>query len=191
MTKTSNKILIIGLGNPGRRYKKTRHNVGFRVIDELVKNYESRIRNHEEKFNASVWEMKINNQKIILAKPLTFMNESGRAVKTIIHNSKFMIQDLIVIHDDIDLPLGTIRVSQDASSAGQKGIQSIIDELRTKDFTRIRIGIRPKFVVDTETFVLKNFTKEEEKIIKQVIKKAMEIIKKSLKEGIKKTTVKI
>ncbi len=191
MTKTSNKILIIGLGNPGRRYKKTRHNVGFRVIDELVKNYESRIRNHEEKFNASVWEMKINNQKIILAKPLTFMNESGRAVKTIIHNSKFMIQDLIVIHDDIDLPLGTIRISQDANSAGHKGIQSIIDELRTKDFTRIRIGIRPKFVVDTETFVLKNFTKEEEKIIKQVIKKAMEIIKKSLKEGIKKTTVKI
>ena len=191
MTKTSNKILIIGLGNPGRRYKKTRHNIGFRVIDELVKNYESRIRNHEEKFNASVWEMKINNQKIILAKPLTFMNESGRAVKTIIHNSKFMIQDLIVIHDDIDLPLGTIRISQDANSAGHKGIQSIIDELRTKDFTRIRIGIRPKFVVDTETFVLKNFTKEEEKIIKQVIKKAMEIIKKSLKEGIKKTTVKI
>ena len=135
--------------------------------------------------------MKINNQKIILAKPLTFMNESGRAVKTIIHNSKFMIQDLIVIHDDIDLPLGTIRISQDANSAGHKGIQSIIDELRTKDFTRIRIGIRPKFVVDTETFVLKNFTKEEEKIIKQVIKKAMEIIKKSLKEGIKKTTVKI
>ena len=152
-------ILIVGLGNPGKKYEKTRHNVGFRIIDVL--------------------EKEISDENIVLLRPQTFMNNSGKAVKQLIShyslNAKPYI--LIVIHDDIDLPLGTIRVSQNVSSAGHKGVQSIIDELKTKNFFRVRIGIKPKFKVDTEKFVLKNFTKEEEKILEKVMKEAVEIIK--------------
>ena len=128
------KILIVGLGNPGKKYEKTRHNVGFRVIDEL--------------------EKEIFDENIILFKPQAFMNNSGRTVKKFFQNSKLKTQNLIVVHDDIDLLLGKIRISKNSSSGGHKGIQSIIDTLGTKNFTRIRIGIRPKFKCNTERFVL-------------------------------------
>lgn len=149
--------LIVGLGNPGKKYNKTRHNIGFRVIEEL-KSFD------------------LAQDKIILLKPDTFMNDSGKAVKKILKYSKLNTRDLIVIHDDIDLPFGTIRVNKDSSSAGHKGVQSIIDELGTKDFTRIRFGIRPERKVDTTKFVLKEFTKEEEKQLSEIIKKAVEQI---------------
>lgn len=165
-------ILIVGLGNPGHKYEKTRHNVGFRVIDVLKKT--------------------ISDKNIILFKPQTFMNQSGRAVKKLNTKYKIPATNIWVIHDDIDLPLGTIRINQDASSAGHKGVQSIIDELGTKNFTRIRIGIQPKIrkPQNVEKFVLEKFTKEEEKIIKKVIEKAVKIIKENLKTRIKKTTIK-
>jgi len=162
-------ILIVGLGNPDKKYEKTRHNIGFRVIDEL--------------------EKKISDKNILLFKPQTYMNDSGKTVKSLIAYRKLPIANLWVIHDDIDLPLGTIRVSQNVSSAGHKGVQSIIDELKTKNFTRIRIGINPKSVVDTERYVLEKFSKEEERIVEKVIKKVIEIIKESLKTGIRKITI--
>ncbi len=157
-------ILIVGLGNPGKKYEKTRHNVGFRIIDVL--------------------EKEISDENIVLLRPQTFMNQSGKAVKKLIShyslNAKPYI--LIVIHDDIDLPLGTIRVSQNVGSAGHKGVQSIIDELKTKNFTRVRIGIKPPllrqgFGGQAQKFVLEKFTKEEERIIEKVMKEAVEIIK--------------
>jgi len=160
--------LIVGLGNPGKKYQKTRHNVGFRVIDAL--------------------KDEISDKDVILLKPDTFMNNSGRTVKKISQKSKVKSQNLIVIHDDIDLPLGTIRVSKNSSSAGHKGVQSIIDELGTQNFTRIRIGIRPLLLRQAclparqgfggraQDFVLENFTKQEEKKIKEIIKKAVEAI---------------
>jgi PTH1 family peptidyl-tRNA hydrolase len=150
------KTLIVGLGNPGKKYEKTRHNVGFRVIDEL--------------------EKQIFNSDIILLKPDNFMNNSGRAVKKALKYSSLNTQDLIVVHDDIDLSLGDIRVSKNSSSAGHKGVQSIIDTLGTKDFTRIRIGIRPQHEIDTTEFVLKNFTKVEEKQLPDIIKKVLDEI---------------
>jgi len=155
-------ILIVGLGNPGKKYKKTRHNVGFMVIDALKK--------------------KISGKNIVLLKPQTFMNNSGKTVKRIIRNLKFEIRNLVVIHDDIDLPLGTIRVSKNVGSAGHKGIQSIIDELGTKNFTRIRIGIQPKTgkPKEVEKFVLEKFTKQEEKIIKKAINETVKIIKENV-----------
>src|SRR4030042_3803645 len=149
--------LIVGLGNPGKKYNKPRHNVGFRVIDEIKKSLKDR-------------------DDIVLSKPDTFMNNSGRAVKKILKYSKLNTRDLIVVHDDIDLPFGTIRKNKDSSSAGHKGVQSIIDDLKSKDFTRIRIGIRPEYEVDTIGFVLKNFNKDEEKQLKEIIKKAAETI---------------
>ncbi len=173
-------ILIIGLGNPGKKYKKTRHNVGFMVIDELINNEQIKIKAKRKKTNSAIWEIYYNSKKIILAKPLTFMNNSGKIVGSIVNNLKSAIQDLIVVHDDIDLPFGKIKVSKDISSAGHKGVQSIINELKTKNFTRIRIGIAPEIKEkpeNTTEFVLEKFSKKEKKELKQIIKKTIEEIK--------------
>ena len=153
-------ILIAGLGNPGKKYEKTRHNIGFRVVDELAKN-------------------KPND--VVLLKPQTFMNKSGDAVIEAINFYKIKPTDLWVIHDDVDLPLGESKVSQNRGSAGHKGVESIIKKLGTKDFNRVRIGIcpsrgKPEAV---EKFVLQNFTKTEEKTIKEVIERTIQTIQDS------------
>lgn len=148
-------ILIVGLGNPGKKYKKTRHNVGHLLIDEFPK-----------------------RRNFIIAKPQTFMNESGKAVKALVKFYKIKLESLWVVHDDIDLPIGTIRISKNRGAAGHKGVQSIIKELKTKDFWRIRIGIQPKTgkPKNVEKFVLQKFEKEEEKILKGAIKEAIKEI---------------
>ena len=151
--------LIVGLGNPKKKYEKTRHNIGFRVIDSLD-------------FT--------QDKDVILLKPNTFMNKSGKAVQECLAYYKIPVSNLIVIHDDIDLLFGDIRVSKNSSSAGHKGVQSIIDELKTKDFTRVRIGIKPNHEFDTTEFVLKKFTKQEEKELKGIIKKAVGLIPRPL-----------
>lgn len=150
-------ILIIGLGNPGKKYQNTRHNIGARVVDKLPKRSGS-----------------------IVVKPQTFMNQSGKAVKALIKFNKTNPENLWIIHDDIDLPLGKIRISKGRGSGGHKGVQSIINELGTKDFWRLRIGVSPKSgkPQNVEKFVLQNFTKSEEKIIKEVIEKVAQEIKK-------------
>lgn len=153
-------IVAVGLGNPGSKYKKTRHNVGLRVIDVLKR--------------------EISDKHIILFKPQTYMNQSGKAVKSLITNYGLQITDIVVIHDDIDLPFGAIRVSKNASSAGHKGVQSIIDELKSQDFKRIRIGINPGRKVNTEKYVLEKFTKQEEKQLKEIIKEAVSKLKQLL-----------
>lgn len=151
--------LIVGLGNPGSKYEKTRHNLGFMVIDFLIEN---------EQFDS---------KKVKLIKPQTFMNNSGQAVKEITDYYKIDVKDIVVIHDDIDLPLGEIKIQQDRNSAGHKGVQSIIDALGTKDFIRVRIGIRPEeLTLDTEKFVIQKFTPEEEKIVQETIKKAAQLL---------------
>lgn len=142
--------LIVGLGNPGEKYRKTRHNVGYMVIDELAGQ---------------------NPTGFILEKPGTFMNESGKAVKRLVATLKLSADELIIVHDDIDLPLGKYKISFGRGSAGHKGVQSIIDALGTKDFQRVRMGICPKNgkPEKVEEFVLKNFTKEEELTLKKTI----------------------
>ena len=156
---TQSMKLIIGLGNPGTKYEKTRHNIGFMVLDVLIKN---------EQFDS---------KKVKLIKPQTFMNNSGQEVKKITDYYKIKPEDIIVIHDDIDLPLGKIKIQQNRSSAGHKGVQSIIDSLGTKDFTRMRIGIRPEELIqETEKFVIQKFTQEEQDIINETIKKAATLV---------------
>ena len=168
-------IIIVGLGNPGERYKNTRHNIGFQAINEFAKENNFPEFKLSKKFNALVSENVLNKEKIILAKPQTFMNESGKTVKKL---SKARPRiNLIIVHDDIDLPLGKIRISKNRGSAGHKGVESIIREIGTKDFTRFRIGVsskteKPKNV---EKYVLQKFNKQEEEIIEQVIQ---EVIKK-------------
>jgi len=169
-------ILIIGLGNPGQKYIKTRHNIGFRIIDKFAKENNFPEFKLVKKFNSLISENILNDKKIILAKPQTFMNNSGKAVKSLINFYK--PTKFIIIHDDIDLPLKEIKTVKNRGSAGHKGVESIIKELGSKDFTRIRIGIRPteKKPQNTERFVIQRFTSEEEKTIKEITKKALEII---------------
>jgi len=167
-------MFIIGLGNPGKKYKNTRHNIGFQVVDKFAKENNFPKFRLSKKFNSLISENIINGKKIILAKPQTFMNQSGKAVKKLIGDplsQSFRRAGLLVIHDDIDLPLGKIRISKNRGAAGHKGVESIMKEIGTKNFTRFRIGISPKIgkPKNVEKYVLQKFDKEEEKIIKQVI----------------------
>ena len=164
--------IIVGLGNPGKKYKDTRHNIGFRVIDEFAEKNNFLEFKLSKKFHSLISK----KDSMLLAKPQTFMNESGKAVKKLIFNFQFSIFNLIVVHDDIDLPLGKVKVIKNRGSAGHKGVESIIKELRTKDFIRFRIGIQPAFAKasagkpkNIERFVLEKFDKEEEKVIKEAI----------------------
>lgn len=170
-------MIIIGLGNPGKKYNNTPHNIGFEVIDEFAKENNFPDFKLSKKFKAQISE----KGEIILAKPETFMNNSGECVKRVVNFYK--TKDLIIVHDDIDLEIGKIRVSKNRGSAGHKGIESIIAELGTKDFIRIRIGTKPAcyhaLVHDSKKYVLKRFDKQSKKIIKESIKQVIEELKKS------------
>jgi len=180
--------LIIGLGNPEKKYLKSRHNLGFMVIDAfertVLAKQELSSQKQVKKFKSYITETTINNEKIILVKPQTHMNLSGQAVKALVDYYKLSLEDVWVINDDIDLSLGTIRINQGASSAGHQGVQSIIDELGSQDFVRFRIGIRnfpENQKPDTNDFVMANFRPEEKELLDQTIKKAIESISMALR----------
>ncbi len=184
--------LIIGLGNPGKQYEQTRHNLGFRVLD-LLGNGEKPARHASSNASAQGvaggWEQKYDSQIIklddlILAKPQTFMNKSGEAIKEIL--KFYPAAELIVIHDDLDFPLGTIRIQKNISGAGHNGVQSIIDELGTQDFIRIRLGIDSASRGETpgDDFVLQKFSPEEEKIVLEILEKAKNAIEVLQTEGL-------
>ena len=161
--------LIVGLGNPGEEYKKTRHNAGFLAVNEIANNFHFPTSN--SKFNAEISQATLNNEKIFLVKPQTFMNNSGEAIRAIADYYKINTEDIIIIHDDLDIPLGEYKISKNKNSGGHKGVQSIIDYLRTKDFTRIRIGIMTENKkIPTEKFVLEEFNKDELEKINKIIK---------------------
>lgn len=181
-------LFVVGLGNPGPRFQKTRHNIGFRVVNGFRKTNKLPEFKLSTKFTALILRSAFNQEKFILFKPQTFMNSSGKAVKSLTKNYKLKTKNLFVIHDDIDLPLGKIRISKARGAAGHKGVQSVIDELGTKNFIRFRVGISPKWGKPkrVEKFVLKNFTKKEEEIVKKVIKKTVSALETTLSEGLEK-----
>lgn len=184
-------IIIVGLGNPGKKFQKTRHNIGFRAVDEFAKRNNFPDFKISKKFLAEVSEGILNNKKILLAKPQTFMNLSGKSVRLLINFYKITPPGLVVIHDDMDIPLGKIRIVKNRGAAGHKGAESIIKELKAKNFIRFRIGIRPVknkqlTVSNIERFVLQKFNKEEEKIVKEVIKKTAEAVVTIINEGLQK-----
>ena len=171
-------IIIIGLGNAGEKFKDTRHNVGFEVLDKIKEENDFPDFTFSKKFNAQISKGILNQEKTILAKPQTFMNSSGKSVKAL--RQYYKKAKLIIIHDDIDILLGKIKFSKDSGSAGHKGVESVIDNLGTKDFMRLRVGIvplkgKPK---ETEKFVLKKFTKKEKEIIQKIIEEISETVKK-------------
>jgi len=182
--------LVIGLGNPGTEYQKTRHNIGFQIIDMVADDLILKSFKQNKKFQAEICEGTFGEQKIILAKPQTFMNNSGLAVKKIKTFYKIKPQDIIIIHDDIDLPVGKIRISQGSSSGGHKGIDSIIKEIKSKNFIRIRIGIANELrtKIPADKFVLQKFSLEDEKKLKKVFLDVLNAVQ-MLIEGEKLTKV--
>ena len=168
-------MIIIGLGNHEERYNDTPHNIGFEIIDKIAEKNSFASFILSKKFHSLISESIDNGKKTILAKPQDYMNQSGLAVKAI---KLFYKKDIIVIHDDIDLPIGTIRISKNRGSAGHKGVDSIIKEIGSKDFTRIRIGIQPSKgkPSDVTKYVLKKLAKnDQEKMIKEAVKTLHEL----------------
>lgn len=167
-------LLIIALGNPGKEYQATRHNTGFMVADEILKKEHLSLR-RLAKFNAEVVDFKIGRKKIILAKPLTYMNRSGDAAGALLNFYKLKPEQLVVVHDDKDIPLGAIRVQKNRGAAGHNGVASIIEKLSTKNFTRVRVGIAPadKKLEVISYFVLQKFTKSELSALNEGIKNAI------------------
>lgn len=175
--------LIVGLGNPGKRYEKTRHNIGFMALDALQKKWGAPDWSLSSKFNAEVTSYAPTQEKIYLVKPMTFMNESGQSIHLMAEYYKIEPADIIVIHDDKDIPLGEIKAQRDRGHAGHNGIRSIIDHIGTKDFHRIRIGVanqKKQEKMDTSDFVLGKFGLLERSDVSKVIDKSVLLIEQML-----------
>lgn len=169
--------LIVGLGNPGKKYAKTRHNVGFMILDHIQKTQKDDVSEFKKssKFNAEIAEGRHGDDKILLAKPMTFMNDSGQSVQLIKQYYKIDPTDIIVVHDDKDIMIGEIKVHTDRGDAGHNGIKSIIEHIGTKKFTRIRVGVKnqnARAMNDTAQFVLNKFSLFEKKVVRRIIEDA-------------------
>jgi PTH1 family peptidyl-tRNA hydrolase len=175
--------LIVGLGNPGIEYQFTPHNLGFLTIDQIANGLGIEVRNRQ--CRALTARATIAGQSVILAKPETYMNLSGLSVRELVAEHQVDVkQDLIVIYDELDLPLGTIRIRQRGSSAGHNGMESVLGAVNTDEFLRIRLGIAPeRKVADGVTYVLTPFRKAQEKVIVDLIDAAAEAVEVILKEG--------
>jgi PTH1 family peptidyl-tRNA hydrolase len=171
----SDIFLIVGLGNPGREYAETRHNIGFRIADRLAQTLGVRFsRQQNHAFVASGTRA---GGKLVLAKPQTFMNLSGQSVSALVRFYKVPLTDLLVCCDDIDLPFGTIRLRASGGSAGQRGMQSILDSLGTKEVPRLRFGVgRPPGKMDAADYVLRTFESFEEESVPVVVDKAVQAV---------------
>jgi PTH1 family peptidyl-tRNA hydrolase len=178
-------FLIVGLGNPGREYKETRHNAGFMVVDRLCQKWG--VKPNRLQSRALIAQTMVGEQKVILAKPQTFMNLSGQSVAGLARFYKVEYSNLLVAHDDLDLPLGTLRLRPGGGSAGQKGLASTIQLLGTAEFCRLRVGIgRPPGRMDAADYVLQSFSSGEQETMQFVLARAEEAVLAYLEEGIVK-----
>ena len=179
--------LIVGLGNPGTKYKETRHNIGFKVLDEIARRKKVKFRT---KFFYSVKQSKTNFSKnnILLIKPQLFMNRSGEVIKKVIKKNKINITKLVIIYDDVDINFGVVRVREKGSSGTHNGMKSIVDSLESINFKRIRIGVGPrpksKFLND---YVLGDFKENEYLKLEKVVGRAADIVESLFSLGIEKT----
>ena len=179
--------LIVGLGNPGDQYKYTRHNAGFMAVDYLAKAFDfdgfKEVKDHK----ALVSEGQIDGEKVFLIKPQTFMNLSGQSVRSISNFYKIPLEDIIIIYDDVDIPFETLRIRMMGSAGGHNGIKSLIQELGTDEFTRVRLGIRPEkpFPGALEDYVLGKLTEDEKAALNIVIDKLPAVIQILLKGEVK------
>ncbi len=177
--------LIVGLGNPGTRYEKTRHNLGFMLVDWLAREFQTQIK--REECRSLIGRAEIENHKVELVKPQTFMNLSGEAISCLLKKENRSAKKLIVISDDLALPLGTIRLRAKGSAGGHNGLKSIIACLGTEEFIRLRIGIQPEHPLrDTKDFVLENFFKTDFQSVGKVLEQSADAIRSVLSDGVEK-----
>ena len=170
--------LIVGLGNPGKQYENTRHNIGFIFIDSFANSLGIQI--SKEKYNGLYAEAIINGEKIILLKPLSYMNLSGEVIIKFVNFFKINIEDILIINDDLDMDFGRIRLKSSGSSGGHNGLKNIELHLGTQNFKRLKFGIAKNKLIDTKDYVLGNFNKEE----KEIIENSKENINNILKDFI-------
>jgi len=184
--------LIVGLGNPGEKYAKTRHNIGFMILDKIALSHAKRggVFRLEPHYQSRFAEMGDLEHRIKLVEPQTFMNESGRAVGKCKDYWKVDSEDIWVIHDEVDLEFGKIRITLGGSSAGHKGVQSIIEAIG-ESFWRIRIGIGKSSQIPTDDWVLMNFPKEDFEKLSKVVDEASQYVLESLDKGIKEETISV
>ncbi len=179
----SERYLIVGLGNPGREYANTRHNIGFRCVNALARTYGLDFDKKQAK--ARLASGTIEGRAVLLARPQTYMNLSGDAVSALASFYKIPPEHVLVIYDDLDLPLGTLRLRKSGGSGGHKGIQSIIQRLGTQDFPRLRFGInRPPDRMDPAAYVLRPFAEHESALVARTIDRAVQAVATWLREGI-------
>lgn len=185
MSNVQNMYLIVGLGNPDKKYEDTRHNVGFKALDFLIEKFNFDKLKLDKKFKAEMIMGEIDNKKIIIAKPQTYINNSGTAVQLLKNYFKIQPENIIIVYDELDLPFGEIRLRHEGSSAGHNGIKSIIEYLATDKFNRLRLGIRNKLAekMPADKFVLSKFSfwekrKLKNKILAEVEKEILDLIEK-------------
>lgn len=174
--------VIVGLGNPGKQYENTKHNIGFITLDQLAEQHGIKI--NKIKHKALVGEGIIAGRKVLLVKPQTFMNLSGQSVREVVSYYHVELEDLLVIYDDVDLPLGSLRIRSKGSAGSHNGMKSIIYDLQEDGFPRIRIGIGAEHRMDLASYVLGNFDKEDREPMKQAVSRAAAAVERYLAEGI-------
>lgn len=165
--------LIVGLGNPGKEYENTRHNIGFMSVDKIIN---EKNLTEKEKFNGKYYEYNINNEKIIILKPQSYINLSGQVINKFVNYFKIDTDDILIIHDDLDLPVGKIKLRMSGGSGGHNGLKDIENCLKTKNYKRIKVGISNNKNVDTKDYVLGRFNSEDKKIIDNSINTILNII---------------
>lgn len=174
-------FLILGLGNPGPRYELTRHNAGFWVVDNLADKYNIRLGSH--KYFSVYGKGEVGGLEVVVAKPMTYMNESGKAAKSLLSAFNISPERMLVVHDDIDLPLGKIKRKFKGGDGGQRGIRSTIQSIRTGEFARVRVGIgRPEDKDDIVDYVLSPFDEEDSSLINETMEQAVQTIEAALEE---------
>jgi PTH1 family peptidyl-tRNA hydrolase len=175
--------LIAGLGNPGPKYAANRHNVGFRCVERLGISLGLTFDKDQKHARLALGDF--DGRRVVLAKPQTFMNESGRAIVPLTRFYKVQLECLLVVYDDLDLPLGTVRLRPEGGSGGHKGMRSIIEHLGTRDFPRLRIGIgRPPGRMDPAAYVLQDFSADEEPLLEETLERAVAAIETWLRQGV-------
>lgn len=181
--------IVVGLGNPGLKYEFTRHNIGFRIVDSLAQDIEIEFKKVKSYYSLISRGM-INNHKVMLVKPQTFMNLSGRAVSKVVSYYKISFRDLLIVYDDLNLELGQVRIRKKGSAGGHKGMESIMQYLNSEDVPRLRIGIgnpAVNFNFNCVSYVLSNFNNEEKDKIREVIQLSTDAIKTITQNGFEKT----
>jgi len=181
--------LIVGLGNPGLQYEKTRHNLGFMLIDKLARNFQTQVK--REECRALIGRAEVGNKTVELVKPQTFMNLSGEAVSCLLKKENRSTEKLVVISDDLALPFGKIRLRPQGSAGGHNGLKSINDCLQSQEYIRLRIGIQPEHQIsNTKNFVLENFSKTDLETVEKVLEQSADAIRAVLSDGVEKAMAK-